>query len=111
MTWADIVGDTIRVASASHSSVCGASVRATDTDATFDTRNRSARSVPAAGGLEQAVATKRASSLPVKLAIRARTWLLAESRRRIAEDKTSFGTINRGPADADAPDDLRVAKA
>jgi hypothetical protein len=52
------------------------------------------------GGLEQAVATSRASSLPESL--RAAARLLAERRLQVAEHKTLLGPVDGRAADAHA---------
>ena len=46
--------------------------------------------------------------LVAELALRTRTWLLAERRLQIAKYKTSFGSIDGGPTHADAPGNLLV---
>ena len=62
-------------------------------------------------GLEQAVATSRASSLPVSLRSRAGARLFAERRLQVAEHEAALGPVDGRAADADAARDLLVAGA
>ena len=63
-----------------------------------------------AGGFAQAVATSRASSLPVNLRWR-RARLLAQSPLQVALHEPPFGAVHRRAADADIGCDLLVADA
>jgi hypothetical protein len=60
-----------------------------------------------ADGLEQAVATSSASSLPFSL--RAAPRLLAQRRLQVAQHEASLGAVHRRAADAHGPADLLVA--
>jgi hypothetical protein len=61
------------------------------------------------GGFEQAVATSRASSLPVSL--RAAPLLFAERGFQIAFHKAALGPVHRRPADRDAGGDIVITDA
>src|SRR3954470_2387050 len=64
-----------------------------------------------AGGLEQAVATSRASSWPESFRLAPGAWLFAQRRFQVAEHEAPLGPVHGRAAHADAAYDLRIAAA
>jgi hypothetical protein len=74
-------------------------------------RSSSVQRARPSGGLEQAVATSRASSLPGSFAVGSRARLFVERRLQVAQHKAALGPIDGRAAHPDAPRDFFVAGA